>query len=156
MFKLGDHWVICDQCGMQRYASECQYTWDGLFVCGPCWSPRHPQDFVRAIPDNQTVDISRPGVVQVQGQTTVGTAAVRYALSIVLTSVSWISNGDSIGITLDDGTVHWTYSNGAPSGTTVTLGSEMPGPAAAGNVVYLPSVSNEKITTATMLTATGL
>lgn len=42
-YKPGDYLVICDQCGFQRYASECRMTWDNLFVCeDTCWEPKHP------------------------------------------------------------------------------------------------------------------
>ena len=60
-FKLGDWNVQCDRCGTKRKASECRYTQDELFVCADtCWEPRHPQDFVVGIPDNQSVPIARP------------------------------------------------------------------------------------------------
>jgi len=90
------------------------------------------------------------------GQTTVGTSAAKNATRIVLTSASGIADHDPIGIVLDDGTVHWTFSDGDPFATIVTLGSYLPGAATAGNVVYLPSISSETFTTATGLTATGL
>lgn len=157
VYKPGDWKVICDRCGMDRYASECRMNWQGLFVCSDtCWEPRHPQDFVKAIPDYQTVPIARPDTPASVGQTTVDTSAAKNATTIVLTSVTGVANKDPIGIVLDDGTVHWTYSNGTPSGTTVTLGSYLPWAATAGNIVYLPSVNKDTYTTATMLTATGL
>ncbi|MCP5095382.1 MAG: hypothetical protein GY943_07515 [Chloroflexi bacterium] len=37
-----------------------QREWTGLMVCSADWDPRHPQDFVRGVPDNQTVPISSP------------------------------------------------------------------------------------------------
>lgn len=43
-YRPGDYLVICDQCGFQRYASECRMTWDKLFVCtDTCWEEKHPQ-----------------------------------------------------------------------------------------------------------------
>jgi hypothetical protein len=43
-YKPGDYLVICDQCGFQRYASECQMTWNNLFVCADtCWESKHEQ-----------------------------------------------------------------------------------------------------------------
>jgi hypothetical protein len=157
MYKPGDWNVICDRCGRKRLASELRYNWQNLFVCADtCWEVRHPQDFVKAIPDYQAVPIARPWVVQTTGETTVATSASKNSTSIVLTSVSGIADRDTIGIVLDDGTVHWTFSDGTPSGTTVTLGSYLPWAATAGNIVYLPSVNSETYTTASMLTATGL
>lgn len=41
-YKPGDYLVTCDQCGFQRYASECRMTWNSLFVCADtCWEPKH-------------------------------------------------------------------------------------------------------------------
>ena len=59
-FKLGDWNAICDRCGFKRKASEMKLEWDGLRVCSECWEPRHPQDFVRGVPDNQAVAWTRP------------------------------------------------------------------------------------------------
>ena len=35
-------------------------TWDGLRVHKDFWEPRHPQDFVRSRPDDQSVRDARP------------------------------------------------------------------------------------------------
>ena len=142
MYRPGDYKVKCDKCGMTRYASECRLNWKDQLVCGSCFEPRHPQDSVKGIPDDQSVPIGRPDQPQTMGQTTVATAGTRNAMTIVLTSVSGIADKDGLGIVLNDGTVHWTFSDGTPSGTTVTLASYLPGPAKVGNVVYLPSVNN--------------
>jgi hypothetical protein len=90
------------------------------------------------------------------GSTTVKVSAVSNALTIDLTSVSGISDGDAIGIVLNDSTVHWTFSNGTPVGFTVTLGSYLPFAATAGNIVYLPSINSETFNTATSITAEDL
>ena len=142
----GPYRVICDFCGLKKWASECRMTWDNFFVCADtCWQPRHPQDFVRARNDNTSVPIARPDVPQTQGGTTVKTTALKHATTIDLASITDIASGDSIGITLDDGIVHWTHSNGTPAGSTVTLpdGDPLPAPATAGNAVILPSINNE-------------
>jgi hypothetical protein len=52
-FRPGDHWVICDRCGVAHRHHEVKREWTGLVVCTPCWEPRHPQDFVRARKDTQ-------------------------------------------------------------------------------------------------------
>lgn len=63
--KLGEHLTLCDRCSFKRYASQLIKTWDGFWVCGPttgktCFETRHPQDFVRAKPDDQRVSFTRP------------------------------------------------------------------------------------------------
>lgn len=59
-FKPGDNNAICDRCGKPFKASELRKTWDGLWVCRGDWEPRHPQDFVRGVKDDQSVRVSRP------------------------------------------------------------------------------------------------
>lgn len=52
----GDHWVECQRCGQVHRSSKVRKEWTGLIVCSDCWEPRHPQDFVRGVPDNQEPD----------------------------------------------------------------------------------------------------
>lgn len=59
-YKKGDWNCICDVCGFLRKSSELRLRWDGLRVCQEDWEPRHPQDFVRGVPDSQSIPWSRP------------------------------------------------------------------------------------------------
>jgi hypothetical protein len=56
----GDYYVVCDRTGFRVPASKTRMTWDGLRVWDEVWEPRHPQDFVRGVPDRQTVPNPRP------------------------------------------------------------------------------------------------
>jgi len=58
--KPGDWNAICDVCGFKYKASQLKSRWDGLKVCKEDWEPRHPQDFVRGVHDDQTVEWTRP------------------------------------------------------------------------------------------------
>lgn len=69
-------------------------------------------------------------------KTEISTAAASGASSIVVDSITGISNGDAIGIELDDGTLQWTTVNGAPSGSTITLTASLTDTAAIDNNVY--------------------
>jgi len=61
-YKSGDVAAICDRCKFKFYLSELQKTWEGLMCCSACWEPRHPQDFVRAVKDEENwKDTRRPG-----------------------------------------------------------------------------------------------
>ena len=60
IYKKGDWDAICDRCGEKFKASELRETWDNFFVCSKDWEPRHEQDFVRGVPDDQTVPWARP------------------------------------------------------------------------------------------------
>jgi hypothetical protein len=59
-WKSGDWLYQCQRCGFTRYASQIREEWTGLRVCGSCWEPRHPQEFVRARPDDQTAPYANP------------------------------------------------------------------------------------------------
>jgi len=49
--KLGDWNADCFFCGKKYKASELKKHWQGFYLCSSCWEPRHPQDFVRGVPD---------------------------------------------------------------------------------------------------------
>ena len=143
-YVKGDWLVICGQCGLTYYRSQCRFTWDNLLVCVEhCWYLRESQDFVHGVGDKQTVPDPRPDIPATMGQTTVKVAATKNATAIDIDSISGIADNDGIGITLDgNGGIHWTFSDGTPAGDTVTLGSYLPETASVGNVVYLPSINN--------------
>jgi len=54
-------------------------------------------------------------------KTEVATAAVSGASTLVVDSISGISDGDYIGVELDGGSLQWTTVNGTPSAATITL-----------------------------------
>ena len=58
--ELGDWNAQCYQCGRKFKASMMRKHWQGYYVCPPHWEPRQPQDFVRAVPDNQTPPWTQP------------------------------------------------------------------------------------------------
>ena len=58
--ELGDWNAQCYECGRKRKASSLIKHWQGYYVCPEHWESRQPQDFVRAVPDVQTVPWSQP------------------------------------------------------------------------------------------------
>lgn len=58
--ELGAWNVICDRCGFKHKNYQLQKEWTGLMVCGKCFEPRHPQDFLRLRPDTGNVPWTRP------------------------------------------------------------------------------------------------
>lgn len=74
--------------------------------------------------------------------TTLSSAASATDTSIEVNDITGFSDGDPIGIELDDGTQHKTTINGAPSGSTINIDDAMPGAAAIGNdVLKTPALS---------------
>ena len=56
----GEFNLTCDRCSKKIKAHEAKHEWTGFIVCGDCWEPRHPQDFVKAQSDKITVPFTRP------------------------------------------------------------------------------------------------
>lgn len=52
-WKIGDNYAVCDVCGHEYLASVLRERWDGLVVCPDDYETRHPQEFVRAVQDDQ-------------------------------------------------------------------------------------------------------
>lgn len=61
-FVMGQWNACCDQCGRVFKSGQLRPRWDNAMVCAQCWEPRHPQDYLRGIPDNMAVPWSRPWV----------------------------------------------------------------------------------------------
>jgi len=59
-YIAGEHLVICQRCGFKYLRSETKSEWTGVLVCDHCFEARQPQDFVRAIAENQAVSVARP------------------------------------------------------------------------------------------------
>lgn len=56
----GTFWRICDRTGFKTRSYDTQMEWNGLIVDKRVWEARQPQDFVKGVPDNQTVPYARP------------------------------------------------------------------------------------------------
>lgn len=69
-------------------------------------------------------------------QTTIDADEAAGQTALTVASISGISASNVLGVELDDGTIHWTTVNGAPSGTTVTATTALPSAASSGNIVY--------------------
>lgn len=70
-------------------------------------------------------------------ETALASAAINGATTITVDSVTGIASTYKIGIQVDDGTLHWTTVNGAPSGSVVTLTAGLNDSAALGNRVLI-------------------
>lgn len=57
---LGDWNALCSLCGHKFKASELTKNWQGQYRCRRCQEPRHPQDFVKAIPEKEVPSWIQP------------------------------------------------------------------------------------------------
>lgn len=69
-------------------------------------------------------------------KTEIASAASSGASTITVDSDTGVSDGDFIGVVVDDGTVHWTTVNGTPSSDVITLTAVLDDSAAVDNEVY--------------------
>jgi hypothetical protein len=58
--KPGDYFVWCQRTGFKVPASEIMREWNGLLVWNRVYEPRHPQDFVRGVTDDQSIPFGNP------------------------------------------------------------------------------------------------
>jgi hypothetical protein len=75
-FAGGEWNAQCDQCGFVFKSSQLFKRWDNAMTCRGCWETRHPQDFVRGIPDKQNVPWARPWMPLYLNASTVDATAI--------------------------------------------------------------------------------
>ena len=68
--------------------------------------------------------------------TTLTAASAISDTTLTVASISNANASDYIGVELDDGSLHWTTINGAPSGSTITITTGVASAAASGNRVF--------------------
>jgi len=58
---LGEWNAVCDRCNFKFKSSDLREEWQGLYTCRDCYEPRHPQDFLKGVKDDDpSVPWSRP------------------------------------------------------------------------------------------------
>lgn len=102
------------------------------------WSRRRGYIFLQ---DGQTeYDIGPGGDPSSDGEYVTTTLTANSATSdttLTVASITGIATTNPVGVQLDDGSIHWTTVNGAPSGQTVTITSGVASAAASGNRVFV-------------------
>lgn len=147
-FKLGSFYRVDDRSGFPQRAENTKMEWTGLLVDKSLWEIRQPQDFVKGVKDDQSVPLPRPlppNIFDGPIYTQLNAASIVGATVLTVESVFGFTNGDPVGVMLDNGEVFRTAVNGAPSGSTITIASGLPGPAASGNdvidyTVHIPAL----------------
>lgn len=139
-FVGGEFYRICDRTGFKVRAPHTSEEWTGRIIRNRSWEERQPQDYVRGVPDDQTVPEPRPRQADASigpvGTTTTA-AAPTGQVFLFVTSVVGFTAGHRGGVMLDSGVVQlFTFSNinpaisavgftGFPLKFTVALGNEV-------------------------------
>jgi len=58
--KVGSWNTDCQRCGFKYKAFDLKKEWTGLHVCFDCYEPRHPQDYLKGVPDDSSVPWTAP------------------------------------------------------------------------------------------------
>lgn len=137
-YKPASFYRSDDRSGFTVRAENTEKEWTGLIVDKNLWEARQPQDFVRGVPDDQTVPDPRPvpGPVYIGPINTTLTANVAIGATFLpLESVFGFSAGDKIGVMTDLGEYFNTtqVGNSTPSG--INIATPLPSAAASGNTV---------------------
>ena len=135
----GDHYVIDDRTGLKVRASETARQWDQLLVHQKNFEQRHPQDFVRAVRDNQTVDNPRPRAIDTfigPLDTEISVAALAGSGGINVLSTVRMRVGDRLSIMLDNVDTFRCAILGVSSAVFLLINPELPWSAAVGQKVY--------------------
>ena len=77
-------------------------------------------------------------------KTEIATAGSATDLTIDVDSITGMTDGDYIGIELDDGTLQWTTINGVPAGTTVTITAALTDDVSVDSHVYTYTTRAQK------------
>ena len=142
-YQHGTHNAICDTCGFKYKASQLRMTWDGYFVCDPCWEPRHPQDFVRSKVDKLRVDIVRPDNDILYYETTLNATEGAGDTSINVVTMTGMLQYSPLLIQLDPqmgqtSQYHvCTITTTPVVSTAILITPALPGAASSGNKIYV-------------------
>jgi hypothetical protein len=137
-YRPGSFFRADDRSGFVRRADDTQQEWNGLIVGKDLWEERQPQDFVRGVPDIQTVPNPRPSpppgfygpvYAQISANVAIG------ATFIPLNAVNTFTAGNAVGIMLDNGVMFNTAQVGPSTTLGITIAAPMPYTAQSGNDV---------------------
>lgn len=137
-YRPGSFYRQDDRSGFTRRAGETEQEWTGLIVGKDLWESRQPQDFVRAVADDQTVPKARP----VPPNVFVGPFSVQIAVDagvganiLYLDNVRGMTPGDPIGVMQISGEYFRTFIQAIDyDNDAIYLGAPLPGQVKGGDL----------------------
>ena len=132
--------MISDRSGFKHKRGDMRKEWDGSWVHKDDFDPRHPQDRVKGVPDDQSVADPRPGATDTYSETSTTLDAEELAGQTVLSVASTASMtvGDSVILFMDNDQTHLSTIASFVANDTVTINDATTYKAASGStlVVY--------------------
>lgn len=145
-YREGEHYIIDDRTGLKIRASDAVKEWTGAMVHHKFAEARHPQDFVRALADDQTVANPRPKAVDTfigPLTTRVVAAAAAGAINVDVDSTIRMAAGDFLQIMLDTNDNFRVAIQGIQDATTLTLAHPLPASISVGAMVIDATAMSE-------------
>lgn len=137
-YRSGSFYRSDDRSGFTQRAENTRSEWNQLIVAEDLWEPRQPQDLVKGVPDDQTVPLPRPippaiwdGPLYFQLTQTASIGAT----FLYLQYIAGISDGDVVGIMMNNGEFFNTTVSGDPVSLGIYIAASLPFAAASGNMV---------------------
>lgn len=124
---------------------ECQA--DGMFM----WTVEDLTLYLAHGTSNYLIGPTGTNCSKTVVETEVATAAVSGAGSVVVDSITGTTDGDYVGIQLDDGTMQWTTINGVPAAATITLTDVLTDDVAVDNIVVTYTTKAQRPTEITQV-----
>ena len=134
-YRPGEYWIIDDVTGLKVRSSKTREQWDGSIVDKRYFDERHPQDLIRAIPDNPAVETSRPPSVDLFIGPLITTLTADAAAGAILLFV--VSNvrmliGDRITVFLANDNTFTTYITDSSILGQISISPKLPSKANSG------------------------
>lgn len=136
-YRPGSFYRTDDRTGFPQRAENTRKQWNNLIVDESVWEPRQPQDLVKGVKDDQTVNDARPLApnqfvgplyLSLSSNSSTGDTFIQ------LSSLAGVTVGDEIAIMLDTNVLYTTGVQGFSDGGVLIFGA-LPSDAASGNMV---------------------
>lgn len=135
-FVGGSFYRICDRTGFATRSSRTKMQWNNIIVREDVYEARQPQDFVKGIPDDQTIPFARPRQVDSYDgplHTFITIAANIGDVIINVNTTARMYAGDNIDLVLDNGALLQTMILKIVSASQLRLQDMLPWTAAVNN-----------------------
>lgn len=133
--REGQYLMVCDRTGFTVWSGENGQEYTGLRIRKRSIERRHPQEFVRGVPERQHVPVARPpGTPEMTGTLTTQTtaAADAGATQLAVESSVRFEPGDRLRIALASGDMFSTNNAFAVDSTTIEIVEPLPEAVEAG------------------------
>ncbi len=147
-FRPGGFYRISDRDGHRARNYNTKKEWNGLWVGSEEWEARQPQDFVRGVPDVQTVPDARPpepilddpSIYTGPNQTSLTAATLPGGTVLTVQQSAGFTPGSLLNVFLDSLDGFLSHVASLPDTTHIVIVDPLPGTASAQNLVisYLP------------------